>query len=54
MLDLQGVQFIDRQGIALLKRWGGEGVVLRDGTPFIQALLAAHGVGQEVNSEGVE
>lgn len=47
VLDLKGVQFIDREGIELLKRWVGEGVVLRDGTPFIQALLAAHGVEQE-------
>jgi ABC-type transporter Mla MlaB component len=54
VLDLQGVQFIDREGIELLKRWVGEGVVLRGATPFIQALLAAHGLGQEVNSGGVE
>ena len=54
VLDLEGVQFIDRQGIALLKRWVEEGVVLRGAVPFIQALLAAHGLAQEVNSEGVE
>ena len=47
VLDLEGVEFIDRAGIALLKCWTGEGVVLRDGTPFIQALLAAHGLSQE-------
>lgn len=51
VLDLKGVQFIDREGIELLRRWVGEGVVLRDGTPFIQALLAAYGVGQEVASD---
>lgn len=51
VLDLQGVQFIDREGIALLKRWVEKGVVLRGGIPFIQALLAAHGVEQEVSSE---
>ena len=47
VLDLEGVQFIDREGIALLKRWVENGVVLRGAIPFIQAVLAAHGVEQE-------
>lgn len=47
VLDLRGVQFIDRRGIALFQDWVGEGVVLRGAIPFIEALLAAHGLGQE-------
>lgn len=41
-LDLSGVQFIDEAGIALLRRWSGERLTLRDGSPFVRALLAAH------------
>ena len=45
VLDLDGVQFIDREGIALLKRWSREGwVLLRGGSLFIQALLEENGL----------
>lgn len=44
VLDLKGVRFIDEAGIALLQRWSGERLVLRGGSPFIQALLKAHGL----------
>ena len=44
VLDLKGVQFIDREGIALLRRWWGERLVLRGGSPFIRALLEQHGL----------
>lgn len=40
-LDLDGVQFIDDTGMALLQRWLGQGLVLRGGSPFLKALLAA-------------
>ena len=44
VLDLKGVRFIDRDGMALLQRWSGERLVLRGGSSFIQALLEAHGL----------
>ena len=44
VLDLKGVRFIDREGMALLQRWSGERLVLRGGSSFIQALLKAHGL----------
>ena len=54
VLDLKGVQFIDRQGITLLKQWVGReptrgnglGVrlMLRDGSRFIRHLLEDHGL----------
>ena len=44
VLDLKGVRFIDREGIALLQRWSGERLALRGGSSFIQALLKAHGL----------
>ena len=42
VLDLKGVQFIDADGIALLERWSGERLTLRNGLPFIRALLERH------------
>ena len=44
VLDLSGVQFIDEIGIALLERWSGDRLVLRNGVPFIRALLERHGL----------
>ena len=44
VLDLKGVKFIDEAGIALLRRWWGERLVLRGGSSFIRALLKAHGL----------
>ena len=44
VLDLKGVQFIDEAGIALLQRWSGERLVLRNGPPFVRALLEKHGL----------
>jgi len=44
VLDLKGVRFIDADGIALLERWSGERLVLRNGVPFVRALLARHGL----------
>ena len=44
VLDLKGVQFIDREGIALLKRWSGERLALQDGSPFVRLLLETHGL----------
>ena len=44
VLDLRGVQFVDETGIALLQRWWGERLVLRNGPPFVRALLETHGL----------
>jgi anti-anti-sigma regulatory factor len=44
VLDLTGVQFIDRSGLELLERWSGEQLVLRGGTWFIRLLLERHGL----------
>jgi len=38
-LDLAGVRFIDRAGAELLRRWTDEGMTLRNGSLFVQALL---------------
>jgi len=43
-LELKGVESIDEAGIALLRRWWGERLVLRGGSSFIRALLKAHGL----------
>lgn len=45
VLDLTGVQFIDEAGIALLRRWSGERLALRGGSPFVRELLMTHGLG---------
>lgn len=45
VLDLKGVQFIDADGIAVLKRWSGNGLILRGGSLFVRALLRQHGLG---------
>ena len=44
VLDLKGVQFIDREGIALLHRWSGDRLTLRNGSLFVRMLLAQHGL----------
>ena len=44
VLDLRGVRFIDEAGIALLRRWWGERLVLRNGPPFVRASLGQHGL----------
>ena len=44
VLDLGGVQFIDESGIALLRRWSGGCLVLRNGSEFIRTLLKTHGL----------
>jgi ABC-type transporter Mla MlaB component len=42
VLDLKGVKFIDREGLALLKRWSGKRLVLRGASPFLHTLLEKH------------
>ena len=44
VLDLDGVRFIDREGLALLWRWVDQGVVLRGGSLFVHELLRIHGL----------
>jgi anti-anti-sigma regulatory factor len=46
VLDLSGVQFIDERGLELLRRWAEEeGVEVRGGSLFVQALLNQYGLG---------
>lgn len=45
VLDLDGVQFIDEPGAALLRRWAGEGAVVRGGSAFVQMMLESDGLG---------
>ena len=44
VLDLDGVPFIDRSGLEVLKQWSSSKVDLRGGSPFLRALLAAEGL----------
>lgn len=44
VLDLTGVQIIDGAGLALLKRWYGDQLVLRGGSLFVRSLLAMNGL----------
>ena len=44
VLDLEGVRSIDREGIALLKRWSGERLVLRGASPFVRTVLEEEGL----------
>ena len=43
-LELDGVQFIDEAGLALLRQWVGRGLALRGGSTFVRALLATEGL----------
>ncbi len=54
VLDLSGVRFIDRGGIALLQCWSGERLVLRGGSSFVRMLLQKHGLNQESDVEGMD
>jgi anti-anti-sigma regulatory factor len=47
VLDLRGVQFIDEEGVGVLRGWVSEGVVLRGGSLFVRMLLEAHGLASE-------
>ena len=42
VVDLGGLQAIDEEGIALLKRWAGEQLQLCRATLFIRQLLEQH------------
>jgi len=44
VLDLEGIRFIDQAGIDLLRRWSGKQLKLRHKSPFVRALLKAHGL----------
>lgn len=44
VLALDAVPFIDRQGLALLKRWQNKGLVLYGGSAFLKALLVTEGL----------
>ena len=44
VLDLEGVRFIDREGIALLRRWSGERLELRGASPFVRTVLEEEGL----------
>ena len=38
-LDLNGVRFVDEAGVALLRRWPEDRLILRGGSMFIRELL---------------
>ena len=42
VLDLSGVRFIDRAALPHLRAWSKEHVILKNASPFIQALLEGH------------
>ena len=44
VLDMNGVCFLDEEGIALLRFWQERGVLLRGGPAFIHELLKSHGL----------
>lgn len=44
VLDLEGVKFIDENGLALLKRWSERQLVLRGGSTFVRMLLKSNGL----------
>lgn len=44
VLDLDGVKHLGPAGVALLRRWSGERLVLRAETLFMQQLLKTHGL----------
>ena len=44
VLDLRGVRFIDQGGIALLKRWSGDRLVLRGLSLFLRTVLEEEGL----------
>ena len=44
VLDLNGVKFIDRAGLALLQHWSGKRLVLCGGSSFVRTLLGQRGL----------
>ena len=44
ILDLRQLRGIDASGIDLLKTWATEKLALCNGSPFVRALLEAHGL----------
>ncbi|MBI2503120.1 MAG: hypothetical protein HYW07_07780 [Candidatus Latescibacteria bacterium] len=46
-LDLDGVQFIDEEGLELLERWHHQGALLRGGSLFVKTLLQRRGLVRE-------
>lgn len=44
VLDLRQLRGIDPPGIALLKSWRADRLALCNGSPFVTALLEAHGL----------
>jgi len=47
VLVLDGVQFVDEGGLALLQRWSGPRLTLRGGSAFVQTLLSSQGLALE-------
>ena len=44
ILDLEGVKFIDWDGLALLRRWSGDRLVLRGASLFLHTRLEEYGL----------
>ena len=54
VLDLRWVRFFDKDGLALLRRWPRERLVLRNASWFVRALLERHGLETEDGSQEPE
>lgn len=39
VLDIEGVEFIDPAGLALLREWSGQGLVIRGASLYVRYLL---------------
>jgi ABC-type transporter Mla MlaB component len=47
ILQLDDTQYIDAEGLALLRRWRGRHLRLCGGSAFVRALLRRHGWGDD-------
>lgn len=42
VLDLGGVEFIDKEGIRLFQQWSGDRLVLQNSSSFVKVMLKMH------------
>jgi len=52
VLEISGLQQIDRQGLRLLKQWAGPGLILRGAAGFIRQFLSRNGLELEREGQG--
>ena len=46
-VELDGVRYVDRHGLGLLRGWARQGVALRGGSLFVRTLLTQAGLSTE-------